>query len=151
MYWIKTTTFLSAALLLTGGWGHASAAQSALQLAQASSPANSTLNRKVTYANGVYTARGWYGGLPSSITVTVTVTLDRGVITKVNVQTHATDSTSLGYQRRFAAVPGVVVGKPIGEVKVDKLAGPSGTPDGFNDALRKIRAEAKKVASQGAR
>ncbi|MBD8555201.1 hypothetical protein IFT84_11860 [Rhizobium sp. CFBP 8762] len=41
--------------------------------------------------------------------------------------------------------PKVVVGKRIDEVKVGKLAGSSGTPKGFNDAIRHIR---KKAAQQ---
>jgi hypothetical protein len=37
-----------------------------------------------------------------------------------------------------------VVGKPIDEVRVGRLAGSSGTPDGLNDALRRIKAEASR-------
>jgi uncharacterized protein with FMN-binding domain len=94
------------------------------------------------YADGRYTATGFYGSLPSSITMTVT--LDDDVITTVNVTPHATDPTSLDYQRRFAAVPAVVVGKDIDEVHVDRLAGASGTPDGFNAALEQIESQARK-------
>ncbi|RZL92478.1 MAG: hypothetical protein EOP82_10075 [Variovorax sp.] len=94
-----------------------------------------------TYADGVYAARGWYGGLPSSITVRVT--LVGGIVTSVDVTPHAADPTSLGLQRRFAsAVPAVVVGRRIDEVKVDRLAGSSGTPKGFNAAIQKIRNQA---------
>ena len=95
------------------------------------------------YYDGRYTARGWYGSLPSSITVTLTLLDD--VVTGVNVTPHATDPTSLDFQRRFAAaVPEIVVGRRISEVKVDRLAGSSGTPHGFNDALRQIREQAKR-------
>jgi hypothetical protein len=46
-------------------------------------------------------------------------------------------------QERFAeAVPERVVGKPIDEVRVARLAGSSGTPDGFNAAIEKIRERA---------
>jgi uncharacterized protein with FMN-binding domain len=100
-------------------------------------------NRNTRYVNGSYTAIGQYGGLPSSITVTVT--LKEGIITAVKVKTHATNPTSLDLQRRFAAaVPAVVVGKPIDTVKVGRLAGSSGTPDGFNAAIAKIKAQAAK-------
>lgn len=99
------------------------------------------VRRSASYRDGVYTATVWYGGLPSSITVTVT--LDDDIITAVEVTPHATDPTSLGLQRRFAAaVPAVVVGKPIDEVKVGRLAGSSGTPVGFNDAIRRIKSQA---------
>jgi hypothetical protein len=73
----------------------------------------------------------------------VTVRLRDDVITDVEVTPQATDPTSRDLQERFAeAVPRVVVGRPIGEVRVGRLAGSSGTPDGFNDALRRIQAEA---------
>lgn len=95
------------------------------------------------YADGVYTATGKYGSLPSSITVTVT--LINGVITAVKVTPHATDPTSLDFQRRFAAaIPAVVIGKRIDEVKVGRLAGSSGTPKGFNAAIQRIREQARR-------
>jgi hypothetical protein len=73
----------------------------------------------------------------------VTVTLSGDVITGVIVTPHATDPTSLDLQKRFAAaLPGVVVGRDIDEIKVDRLAGSSGTPHGFNVALERIKAEA---------
>ena len=93
------------------------------------------------YADGVYSARGEYGSLPSHITVTVTLTDE--VVSNTQVQTHATDPTSLDLQRRFAAaVPAVVNGKHISEVRVGRLAGSSGTPNGFNDAIRQIKEQA---------
>jgi hypothetical protein len=71
------------------------------------------------------------------------VTLKDGVITAVAVTPHAYVPRSLELQRAFAeAVPKVVVGRRIDQVKLGKLAGSSGTPKGFNDALRKIREQA---------
>ena len=99
------------------------------------------------YADGVYEATGWYGGQPSSIGVTVR--LDRGVIMSVRVTPHATVPTSLDFQRRFAAaVPAAVTGKRIDEVAVGRLAGSSGTPKGFNDALERIKAQAQRNRRQ---
>jgi uncharacterized protein with FMN-binding domain len=93
------------------------------------------------YDDGQYSADGQYGNLPSSIGVTVT--LVDGVITDVAVTPHATDPTSLDLQNRFAdAVPAVVVGRDIDEIRVDRIAGSSATPDGFNAALERIKAEA---------
>ena len=93
------------------------------------------------YADGVYTATGQYGGRPSFITVTVTLNDD--VITDVKVTPLAVVPQSLELQRRFAAaVPKVVVGRRLDQVKVDKLAGSSGTPIGFNAALAEIRKQA---------
>lgn len=102
----------------------------------------SASSKDSTYADGVYTATGQYGSLPSSITVTVTLVDD--VITAVEVTPHATNLTSLDFQRRFAAaIPAVVVGKRIDEVKVGRLAGSSGTPDGFNAAIQRIKEQAR--------
>jgi hypothetical protein len=93
------------------------------------------------YADGQYSAVGEYGGLPSHITVSLTLADE--VITDVTVDTHATDPTSLDYQERFAdAVPSMVVGRPIEGLEVSRIAGSSGTPDGFNDALMQIRSQA---------
>jgi uncharacterized protein with FMN-binding domain len=98
-------------------------------------------SRRSRYADGTYTASGQYGGLPSSIGVSVTLVDD--VITAVTVTPRATDPTSLDYQTRFArAVPALVVGRNIDEVNLSKVAGSSGTPDGFNAAIQRIKAEA---------
>lgn len=94
-----------------------------------------------TYQDGVYTATGQYGGQPSF--VTVTLTLADGVIRQVNVAPQATNPTSLDFQRRFsAAVPALVVGKRIDQVRVSRLAGSSGTPVGFNAAVQQIKKQA---------
>jgi uncharacterized protein with FMN-binding domain len=93
------------------------------------------------YVDGLYEAIGEYGGQPSHITVKATLT--NGVITAVEVTPHAYVPESLELQRRFAvAVPKVVIGKPIDQVRVGKLAGSSGTPKGFNDALDQIKRQA---------
>ena len=98
-------------------------------------------SRRSRYADGTYTAAGQYGSLPSSIGVSVT--LVEGVITAVTVTPQATDPTSLDYQTRFArAIPALVVGRNIDEVNLSKVAGSSGTPDGFNAAIQRIKAEA---------
>lgn len=93
------------------------------------------------YRDGTYEARGWYGGLPSHHDVTLTIEDD--VVTDVEITTPAEDETSLGYQQRFAdALPDAVVGRPVDELKVDRLAGSSGCSEGFMNALAQIRADA---------
>ena len=65
------------------------------------------------------------------------------MITAVTVTPQATDPTSLDYQNRFVqAIPALVVGRSIDEVHLSKVAGSSGTPDGFNAAIQQIKAEA---------
>ncbi|MFE5703499.1 calcium-binding protein [Rhodococcus koreensis] len=97
----------------------------------------------VDYADGTYTAKGIYGGAPSYLTVTVTLSAD--TITDVTVEPMPeNNATSRGYQERFAAaVPDEVIGKSIDEVEVGKLAGASSCGDGFNDAVAKIREQAR--------
>jgi FAD:protein FMN transferase len=118
----------------------AAAAAAAAVLAGCASAATDAT--RSPFRDGVYTATGQYGGLPSSITVRVT--LRNGVIRTVKVTPHATNPTSLRLQRRFAAaVPAAVVGRPIANVRVGRLAGSSGTPDGFNEAIAKIKKQAR--------
>jgi uncharacterized protein with FMN-binding domain len=130
------TTVLSiiSAVLLATGHLNSAAAQTQPSLRQEQP-------QRSRYADGIYTAIGRYGGQPSFITVTVT--LRSGLIAAVEVEPHATVPRSLEFQRRFAAaVPKVVIGKPIDQVQVGKLAGSSGTPRGFNDAIQKIKQQA---------
>ncbi|MFD3377562.1 hypothetical protein [Streptomyces sp. NPDC058697] len=94
------------------------------------------------YADGRYEATGEYGSQDSSIGVTLTLADD--VITKVTVEPHATDPTSLDLQKRFAdTIPDTVVGRDIDEVHIDRLAGSSHTPEGFNAALNQIKEDAE--------
>ncbi|WP_231562979.1 hypothetical protein [Microbacterium mangrovi] len=94
------------------------------------------------YRDGVYTVRGVYGGAPSYITVTLTLTANTVSDVKAGLMPDNND-TSRGYQERFAAaVADRVEGKPITRLSVNRIAGASGCSDGFNDALRKIRDEA---------
>ena len=106
------------------------------------SPRAGTNSSGTEYRDGTYTAKGVYGGAPSYLTVTVTVSAD--TIIKVTVEPMPKNNAiSRGYQERFAAaVPGVVIGKSLDDVKVGKLVGASGCPDGFNDAIAKIREQA---------
>jgi uncharacterized protein with FMN-binding domain len=133
---MKWTTMIPTALMLAGALNSEPRAEIASPNTRAATPtAPSQRNR---YADGAYTATGQYGGGPSFITVKAT--LANGVITAVEVTPHATVPRSLELQRRFAAaVPKVVVGRPIDQVNVSKLAGSSNTPDGFNAAIRQIK------------
>jgi uncharacterized protein with FMN-binding domain len=93
------------------------------------------------YSDGVYTATGQYGGQPSFITVTVTLT--NGIVSTVVVEPYAYVPRSLELQKDFAAaVPKAVVGKRLDEIRVGKLAGSSGTSQGFSDAIDKIKRQA---------
>lgn len=94
------------------------------------------------YKDGDYEVEGVYGGSKSII---VKLELSDDKIKNVEVTPNTEIRMSLSLQKKFAAaVPEVVTGKSIDEVKLDKLAGSSKTTLGFNDALEKIRTEASK-------
>jgi uncharacterized protein with FMN-binding domain len=136
---MKRMTMIPAALMLAGALISEPRAEVAPLNPRASIP--TAPSQRSRYADGTYTATGQYGGQPSFITVKAT--LADGVIAAVEITPHATVPRSLELQRRFAAsVPKVVIGKPIDQVNVGKLAGSSGTPKGFNDAIRQIRDQA---------
>ena len=131
----------AAALLPLAGCSSADSTQPTLSSAE-SSPSQATGSDGTEYEDGTYTARGVYGGAPSYITVTVTVSGD--TIADVTVEPMPENNdTSRDYQERFAAaIPDEVLGKSLDEVEVGKLAGSSGTPNGFNAAIDSIREQA---------
>lgn len=141
---VTTTAAIALSLVMAPCWPTGMAVVRSMAASDAGATrSRSAIREASAYADGVYTATGKYGSLPSSITVTVT--LINGVITAVKVTPHATDPTSLDFQRRFAAaIPAVVVGKRIEEVKVGRLAGSSGTPKGFNAAIQRIKEQARR-------
>lgn len=66
-----------------------------------------------------------------------------GLVHDVCVVGHPFTSISRGHQEAFAKeVPGVVTGKPIKDLKIDKIAGASWTSDAFNAALDEVRRQA---------
>jgi uncharacterized protein with FMN-binding domain len=137
-----TTSILAAAIAAGCGTGD----DATTPAAPSSTPATTTPRPSAgssRYRDGDYQAKGWYGGLPSNIDVALTLRDDR--ITDVQVTPNATNPTSRDLQERFAdAVPDVVVGRPIDEVRVSRLAGSSDTPDGFNEAIEKIKDQASR-------
>lgn len=93
------------------------------------------------YRDGEYSARGWYGGLPSHHDVTLTI--ENGAVIDVEITTPAEDETSLGYQERFAAaLPDAIIGRNLDDLAVDRLAGSSGCSEGFMHALAQIKEDA---------
>ncbi|MCC3299934.1 FMN-binding protein [Arthrobacter sp. zg-Y895] len=97
-----------------------------------------------SYADGEYSGTGSY--IPPSGTsedVDVTLRLEGGVVTELEVETSQKNPTSKQYQREFTAgVKEQVVGRNLDELDVDKVAGSSLTSEGFNRALDAIRSEA---------
>lgn len=71
------------------------------------------------------------------------LTVKQGGVEKVDIVGHPFTSISKKHQTEFAnAINGVVDGKPLKGLKVDKVAGASWTSEAFNKALEVARQEA---------
>ena len=107
--------------------------------------ANSTTSSKQdtgNYADGDYSINGQYGPVGED-TIDVHLTVKDQNVTAVKIVGHPFTSISKKHQNDFAkAVPDAVVGKPLKDLKVDKLAGASWTSEAFNKALEVARQEA---------
>jgi hypothetical protein len=99
-------------------------------------------------ADGTYTVTGGYQSPGGPETIGVTVSVANGVVTAVEVAPQAINDTSSRYQGQFAGgIAGEIVGKPLAEVEVTRVAGSSLTGRGFNEALDQIRSEAQAADS----
>lgn len=137
-------------LLLTAACGSsdsdgaaANAATSAPATADATTDPGTDSSSTAAYKDGDYTAEGDYVSPAGPSHVSVELTIADGVISDVSVTPEATNSTSKQFQTLFAGGISVVVGKSLDEANVSKVAGSSLTSGGFNDAIEKIKAEAK--------
>lgn len=116
------------------------------EAAEATEPAEDTGEEAAgdsTYADGSYSATGSYVSPGGSESVAVELTLTDDVVTDVVVTPQATNPNSVRFQGEFAdGIADVVVGQPVDELQVSRVAGSSLTSGGFNDALAQILAEA---------
>ena len=107
-------------------------------------PATIPKNYVAVYKNGTYTANGVYNSPGGQDEIAVSVTLTNDIITDTTVTSVRADRTSLRYQDKFiAGYKQYVVGQNINSVNLTVVSGSSLTPDGFNAALTKIKAQAK--------
>lgn len=96
------------------------------------------------YKDGTYTATGSYFTHDGEDRIAVTLTLKKDIITAVSVVPEPSDNISVKYQNMFlSGYKQYVIGKNISEVSLGKISGSSLTPNGFNDALAQIKAQAK--------
>ena len=126
-----------------------------LQANESSSQVQPSKNEKTTspgndvtssdeYKDGTYTASGTYQSPGGREEIEVTVVLAGGKITSTNAIAKAASGTSRQYQQEFVSgYKGLIVGKDINEVELDRVAGSSLTSNGFNDALDEIKQDAK--------
>jgi uncharacterized protein with FMN-binding domain len=96
-----------------------------------------------TYADGTYSTDAQYQAPSGMERVSVTITLQDGVVTDVTATGDATDREAAQFQDRFASgIASAVVGKDISGLSVTRVSGASLTSNGFNAALEQIRSEA---------
>jgi uncharacterized protein with FMN-binding domain len=96
-----------------------------------------------SYSDGTYTASGSYVTPESVETIEVSLTLEGGVVTAVDVTGDPQARESQDYQSRFiGGISDEVVGVSIDDLAVDRVAGSSLTSGGFNEAVEAIKDEA---------
>ncbi|MGY2745807.1 FMN-binding protein [Arthrobacter sp. UYCu723] len=119
--------------------GQGTAAQGAAPAAT-SAPAAGT----ASYKDGIYSADGNYVSPNGTETVGVKLTLAGGTVSDVTITPHPSNSNTKKFQGEFAGgIRSQIVGKKLDEIKVSKVAGSSLTSGGFNQAVEKIKADAK--------
>lgn len=97
-----------------------------------------------SYADGSYTATGSYISPGGEESIEVTLTLASDAVTDVEVVSLAKHPNSERFQGEFiSGIADEVVGVPIDELAVDKVAGSSLTSGGFNEAVDLIKDEAR--------
>lgn len=111
---------------------------------QTNDQAPTSVTAENEYQDGVYTAEGDYTSPGGAENIGVTLTLKNGVIEDAEIETMGNRPNTVKFQEIFKEnFKQFVVGKNIDEVKLDKVAGSSLSPKGFNDALEKIKSGAK--------
>lgn len=100
------------------------------------------------YQDGSYALTGHYGK-DDSDSIDVDLNVAGGKVQSVKVVGKSDSPISKKHIDAFVkAVPGVVEGKPLKDLKVDKVAGASWTSDAFNKALDLARQEASVTQQQ---
>lgn len=121
---------------------------------RASKPTASAGNRQKlgpdtgTYANGRFTSIATYGPVGED-KIDVAITVSGQKVSQVTVTPHPATPISKKYQTGFVKeIKSAIVGKPLKNLKVSKVAGASWTSDAFNKALEVVRQEASTAAGR---
>ena len=113
--------------------------------AQSAAPAPSSAGAgTASYKDGSYAADGNYASPNGTETVGVKLTLASGAVSDVEITPHPSTPNTKKFQGEFAGgIKAQIMGKKLDEIKVSKVAGSSLTGGGFNQAVEKIKADAK--------
>lgn len=97
-----------------------------------------------TYKDGTYSVKGVYTSPAGPEEFPVTITLNGDIVTDATMTVNSENAGSVNFQTQFRDnFKEFVIGKNIDEVVLTKVSGSSLTPKGFNDALTKVKTEAK--------
>lgn len=119
-----------------------SIAQNSIKVSNNSTNSSTVIERQ--YRNGEYAAMGTYISPGGPEELEVNLTLEGDIVTEVQITKLATIPTSGFYQEKFGeSFKQFVIGKNIENIKLDKIAGSSLTPIGFNEAIEKIKSQAR--------
>ncbi len=96
------------------------------------------------YKDGTYSAVGTYRAPGGQESIDITVTLKNDIIVATSAVSGSNDGTSRRYQNMFiSGYKALVIGKKINTISLDTVSGSSLTPQGFDNALTQIEAQAK--------
>lgn len=96
------------------------------------------------FKNGTYSAMGTYFAPSGQESIGITLVLKDDLVTGAYARALATNPRSVYFQQQFVNnFASQVIGKKITGVSLDNVSGASLTPQGFNDAVAKIEAQAK--------
>lgn len=100
--------------------------------------------KMVVYKDGQYDAVGEYVSPAGPEQLEVKLTIKDNKVEAAEVVNKATIDQSIEYQNAFIdGYKPLVIGKSLNDLKLSKVSGSSLTPRGFNDAVEKIKSQAK--------
>lgn len=103
-----------------------------------------TVTNADNYKDGMYMGTGQYDTPGGQEEINVKLTIADNKVKSADVEpTARPNSAAARYQSDFiSGFMKLVVGKPVNEVKLDRVAGSSLTPNGFNTAYEMIKQDA---------
>jgi hypothetical protein len=112
--------------------------------AQTTSTTSGSTAKNNSYKNGTFVASGSYDSPGGTESITVSVTLQNGVVTATSAQSGATDEDAKEFQAQFiSGYKQLVIGKSISNLSLSRVSGSSLTSQGFNEAIDQIKQEAQ--------
>ncbi len=143
------TTLMIAGVVIVNNNQNQNSEQSSVNTASSSdanksSDTTAASSETGSYKAGEYSATGDYESPDGAQQIVIKLTIQSdGTITDTSASERADGRESAEYQERFiSGYKSQVVGKDIDSLTLNSVSGSSLTPQGFNDALDKIREEA---------